>query len=62
MVDRQEVMRLSILPGREQPVQVIRASSRPNMQFHQVSSTEPEAVEELMQAAFGQPFDLVQGP
>jgi hypothetical protein len=62
VVDRQEVMRLSVLPGMEQPVQLIRASSRPNMQFHEVSSTRPEAVEELMQAAFGKPFDLVQGP
>jgi hypothetical protein len=40
---------------------MIRASSGPTMEFRQVS-TEPEAVEELMQEAFGKPFDLVQGP
>ena len=64
VVDRQEVMRLSILPGRDQPVQLIRASGSPKMRYHQLSSSErqPEAVEELMQVAFREPFDLVQGP
>jgi Condensation domain len=64
VVDRQEVMRLSILPGKEQPVQMIRAKSRPMMRFHELpaSNKRPEALEELMQQAFGEPFDLVQGP
>ena len=64
MVDRQEVMRLSFLPGKDQPVQMIRASSRPKMRFRELSSSDrrPEAVEELMQEAFSEPFDLVQGP
>ena len=61
VLNRQEVMRLSILPGKDQSIQMIRASSRPNMEFRQLS-TEPEAVEELMQEAFRKPFDLVQGP
>jgi Condensation domain len=64
VVDRQEVMRLSILPGRDQPVQMIRASSRPRMRFCELSSSDrqPEVVEELMQETFSEPFDLVQGP
>ena len=37
VVDRQEVMRLSILPGKDRPVQMIRASSRPRMRFHELS-------------------------
>ncbi len=64
VVNRQEVMRLSVLPGKDQPVQVIRASSSPKMQFRQLSPSErrPEAMEELTQEAFSEPFDLVQGP
>jgi hypothetical protein len=65
VVNRQEVMRLSILPGKDQPVQMIRASGTPQMQFRHLSSASerrPEAIEELMQEAFSEPFDLVQGP
>ena len=65
VIDRQEVMRLSVLPGKDQPIQMIRASGTPKMQYHHLSSPSerhPEAVEELMQEAFSEPFDLVQGP
>ena len=64
VINRQEVMRLSVLPGKDQPIQMIRASGPPQMQFRHLSVSErhPEAVEELMQEAFGEPFDLVQGP
>jgi hypothetical protein len=65
VINRQEVMRLSILPGKDQPVQMIRASGTPKMQFRHLSSASerrPEAIEELMQEAFSEPFDLVQGP
>ena len=57
-------MRLSILPGKDQPVQMIRASAPAQMRFRQlsVSDRQPEAIEELMQEAFSEPFDLVQGP
>lgn len=64
VLDRQEVMRLSILPGKDQPLQMIRASGSPQMQYRSLSPPErqPEAIEELMQEAFCKPFDLVQGP
>ena len=64
VINRQEVMRLSVLPGKDQPIQMIRASAPPQLQFRHLSVSErhPEAVEELMQVAFGEPFDLVQGP
>lgn len=64
VLNRQEVMRLSFLPGREQPVQMIRASGVPNMRFRQVSSSErqAEAIEEMMQETFREAFDLVKGP
>jgi hypothetical protein len=64
VVDRHEVMRVSFLPGKDQPVQMIRASSTPSMRFHELppSDRRPEAVEELMQETFNEPFNLVQGP
>ncbi len=37
VINRQEVMRLSVLPGKDQPVQMIRASGSPKMQFRQLS-------------------------
>jgi Condensation domain len=64
VLDKQEVMRLSILPGKDQPLQMIRGSGSPKMRYRPLSSSErqPEALEELMQEAFCEPFDLVQGP
>ncbi len=64
VLDRQEVMRLSILPGKEQPVQMIRASGEPNMRFRKLSSSESrlEAIEEIARETYRGPFDLVQGP
>ena len=64
VVDRQEVLRLSFLPGKGQPVQMIRATSAPMTRFRELSSSQwrPEALEELMQEIFSEPFDLVQGP
>ncbi|MCF7786898.1 MAG: condensation domain protein [Prosthecobacter sp.] len=64
VVDRQEVLRLSILPGKEQPMQMIRRSAAPALRFHELSSAQgqPEAIEELTREIARQPFDLVQGP
>jgi hypothetical protein len=64
VVERQEVLRLSFLPGKDRPVQMIRQSSDANMRFRELSSTQvhEEAVEELAKEIFSEPFDLVQGP
>jgi hypothetical protein len=64
VVDRQDVMRLSFLPGKERPVQMIRQSCEANFRFRELSSTQKheEAVEELAREIFRKPFDLVQGP
>jgi condensation domain-containing protein len=64
VVERQEVLRLSILPGKEHPVQMIRAKSSPTIRFHDISMSNQrsEALEELMHQVFTEPFDLVQGP
>ena len=64
VVDRQEVLRLSFLPGKERPVQMIRQTSNARLGFHELSSAErsDEAVEEIALKIFSEPFDLLQGP
>ena len=64
VVDRQEVLRLSILPGKERPLQMIRKHFGINFDFRKVAATDaaPEGIEELAAEIFRQPFDLMQGP
>jgi hypothetical protein len=64
VVDRQEVFRLSFLPGKGQPMQMIRNAGKPMLEFHELSASQrqPEAIEELAKEVFSKPFDLVQGP
>lgn len=64
VIERQEALRLTFLPGKEQPLQMIRKSGDANIQFRELSSAQarPEAVEELAQEIFGESFDLVNGP
>jgi hypothetical protein len=64
VVDRQEVLRHSFLPGKDRPLQMIRQSSQANFQFRELSPAQArdDAVEELAQEVFREPFDLVQGP
>src|ERR1700736_1920400 len=40
VVERQEVLPLSFLPGKDRPIQVIRQSSRANLRFRELSSTQ----------------------
>jgi hypothetical protein len=64
VVERQEVLRLSFLPGKDRPLQMIRQSGRANFRFRELSPAQgrDEAVEELAQEVFGEAFDLVGGP
>lgn len=64
VADRQEVFRLSFLPGKTQPMQLIRKTSRQTIKFRELSSTQqqPEAIEEIAQEIFRRPFDMVGGP
>ena len=63
-VDRQDVLRLSILPGKERPLQMIRSSSEANFEYRELAPDQarPEAIEELATEIFRKPFDLMQGP
>src|SRR5262249_35027481 len=64
VVDRQEVLRLSILPGKERPLQMIRKNFGISFDFRKVSAADarPERIEELAAEIFRQPFDMMQGP
>lgn len=60
IVDRHEVMRLSFLPGRTDPLQLIRKQSQPAMEFSAIAPD--ESLEDRMREVFEAPFDLVRGP
>ncbi|HZJ14928.1 MAG TPA: condensation domain-containing protein [Chthoniobacteraceae bacterium] len=64
VVDRQEVLRLSFLPGKERPLQMVRQTGEVNLRFQELSpaQNQPEAIEEVAREIFQEPFDLVQGP
>src|SRR4051812_28137836 len=64
VVERQEALRLSILPGKERPLQMVRKSGDANFHSRDLSPAQarPEAIEELVGEIFRAPFDLVQGP
>jgi hypothetical protein len=64
VVDRQEVLRLSFLPAKERPVQLIRQSAEADLRFRELAAHECDdrAVDELAGEIFAEPFDLLQGP
>src|SRR3954470_21731356 len=64
VVERQEALRLSLLPGRDGALQMIRKSAEANLVYRELSPAEarPEAIEEQAQAVYRKPFDLVKGP
>jgi hypothetical protein len=64
VVERQEALRLSFLPGKAGPVQMIRRTADPNLHFRPLPDglIHNEAVEEAASEVFGTPMDLVRGP
>jgi hypothetical protein len=64
VVDRQEVLRTSFLPGKEGPLQLVRSTAAANVQYreHSAPGLRPEALTDLALQSGFQPFDLVQGP
>ncbi len=64
VVDRQEAMRVSFLPGKERPLQMIRATGAAMLTYRELTSTEsqPAALDELMKETYRVPFELMQGP
>lgn len=64
VVDRQEVMRLSFLPGKERPLAMVRATGTPAFSYRELSAAEarPEVLEGVMREVYRRPFDMLQGP
>ena len=64
LLQRQEALRLSFLPGRDGPVQMIRSEGITKFRFRELTPAQgdPEAVEEIAREVFHEPFDLLQGP
>lgn len=64
VLERQEALRVSFLPGKDRPMQMIRSEGIMNFHFRELTAaeSEPEAVEEIAREIFREPFDLLQGP
>jgi len=63
VVDRQDVLRVSFLLGKNGPVQLVRKRGEAAIKLRDVPpQTTPEEIEELAREIFYKPFDLVQGP
>jgi hypothetical protein len=57
-------LRVSFLPGKDGPVQMIRRDGVLNFRFRELREEEksPEAVEEIARQLSSEPFDMLQGP
>jgi hypothetical protein len=64
VIERQEVLRLSFLPGKDQALQMIRRDVEPSLQFRELSGADSstEGVEDAANEVYRKPFDLLQGP
>jgi len=60
VIERQEALRISFLPGKERPLQMIRATAAARLGFRVLAAGED--LEEVMLETYRQPFDLLQGP
>lgn len=61
VVDRHEVLRISILPGKEAPLQLIRKSAKPAIQFSGMNP-DREDLNARMRPVFETPFNYLRGP
>lgn len=64
VVARHEALRTSFLPGKERPLQMVRATGTANLLFRDLTGTEngQAELEEVMMLTFLTPLDLMQGP
>jgi hypothetical protein len=64
VVDRQDALRTSLLPGKDRPLQLVRNKGTANLTYRELSEAEkkPEALEEVLKETYRQSFDLVTGP
>ena len=60
VIERQEALRISFLPGKERPLQMIRATGTASFGFRVLKAG--EVLDDVMLETYRQPFDLLQGP
>ncbi len=60
VIERHEALRITFLPGKERPLQMIRATGTAVLDVSELQAGED--LEEKMQEIYRQPFDLLQGP
>lgn len=60
VVNRHEALRITFLPGKERPLQMIRATGTAALAYHELAAGED--LEELIHETYRQPFDMLQGP
>jgi len=60
VIERQEALRISFLPGKERPLQMIRATGTAVLGVRELAAG--ELLEDAMLETYRQPFDLLQGP
>jgi Condensation domain len=60
VIERQEALRISFLPGKDRPLQMIRATGTASLGFRELRAG--DVLEEVMLETYRQPFDLLQGP
>jgi len=60
VIERQEALRISFLPGKDRPLQMIRATATAALGFSVLKTN--DVLEDMMQETYRQPFDLLQGP
>ena len=62
VIDRHEVLRLAIMQGKTQPVQVINDTAVPALVFRDAALPDDAAIGEAAEAIFREPIDLARGP
>jgi hypothetical protein len=62
--DRQDVLRVTFLPGKEKTLQMVRSTGDANFRYRELPPAQrsDEAIEEIVQEIVLEPFDLMHGP
>jgi hypothetical protein len=64
VVERQDALRITFLPGKERTLQMVRSSGEVNFRVRELTPEQrsDEAIEEIIQEIVLEPFDLMHGP
>jgi NRPS condensation-like uncharacterized protein len=60
VINRHEALRITFLPGKQRPLQMVRKTGTAVLGTHELA--DGEDLEKVMQATYRQPFDMLLGP